>query len=407
MLNILAGALLVTSLILGVIPLVLTRRFQQQLASLMREPQRQPHGRVAAIIPCKGVDQGFRDNIRAFLTQQYSDLDLIFVVATADDPARAHLAELIAEHQRSGNRNVRASLHVAGIDNRRAQKLTNQLHGLTHAADTTEYLVFLDSDIRPDAGFIQRLIAPLDAPGVGATTGFRWYHPPRPTLGSMLRSTWNAGALPLLTNPATVFAFGGAMAMRRTLFEKAGIGQAWETALSDDFPFTRGAKSLGLEIRFVPTCVAVSYETSTLAETLEFTNRQSIISRVYFPPLWWGAAIAHSLSVLLVIAGMFGIALWALVGGTASSIASACLVIIPLQCVNAALLLKTVPTVLPQLSGDIERLRWRYLACAPLATLLSLINTLYSVTTRQIVWRGIRYELVSPTVTRVLSERHD
>jgi hypothetical protein len=298
---------------------------------------------------------------------------------------------------------VTASVHVAGIDNCRAQKLTNQLHGLTHVAPDAKFLVFLDSDIRPDPGFVGRLISPLQDTSIAATTGFRWYHPTAATIGSMLRSTWNAGALPLLTNPATIFAFGGAMAITRSEFEKANIAQAWENALSDDFPFTLGVKKLGKELRFVPSCIAISFESSTLAETIEFTNRQSIISRIYFPPLWWGAALGHSVANIFVFSGILGaFGLLFGEGDGAALLLACCLVLIPMQCINAVVMLDSIPELLPQLNSQFSKLRKYYVWCAPLASLLSLINTIYSLTTRRIVWRGIRYELVSTTETRVL-----
>ncbi|MBK8869990.1 MAG: hypothetical protein IPN19_02785 [Elusimicrobia bacterium] len=40
-------------------------------------------------------------------------------------------------------------------------------------------------------------------------------------------------------------------------------------------------RGLGLETQFVPSCVAVSHEGSTLGQTIEFTNRQSLISRSF------------------------------------------------------------------------------------------------------------------------------
>lgn len=399
---IIAGVILSFALVIGIVPLLLTVRFKTELARLMTDTPPVPAGKVAAIIPCKGIDQGFRDNIRAFLNQNHPDLDLIFVVATDDDPARAEILAMLEEHGRTGPANVRASLHVAGIENVRAQKLTNQLHGLSKVPEQSGFLAFLDSDLRPDPGFIGRLIAPLQSQSVGATTGFRWYDPAAPNLGSILRSAWNAGALPLLTNPKTVFAFGGAMAMRTDEFKRAKIGEAWDRALSDDFPLTLGVKNLGLEIRFVPSCIAVSYEHSTMAETVEFTNRQSIISRIYFPPLWLGAALAHSLSVLILIAGLVGAYLALTSGGLANLLLSACLAIIPLQCANAAMLLEAIPPLLPAIGDHLHSLRRHYIFSAPLATVLSFVNTVFSMTTRQIVWRGIRYELVSPVETRIL-----
>ncbi|MEJ2646621.1 MAG: glycosyltransferase [Gammaproteobacteria bacterium] len=357
------------------------------------------------MLPCKGLDPGFRDNIQALLDQDYPSLQLLFVVATEEDPAYPALQEMLQRRRGSDCRHA-VELIVAGIDNQRAQKLTNQLAALQNMSRDTDVIVFLDSDIRPDRGFLRRLVAPLDDQGIGATTGFRWYHPPAPTLGSMLRSTWNAGALPFLVDPERNFAWGGAMAIRREIFDRAGIAAAWEHAVSDDFPFTLGVRALGLEVRFVPSCIAISYEASSLSETIEFTNRQSVISRVYFPPLWRAAAFGHSAGNLMSLYGAANLILWLTSGSLPRLIAAGCLLLIPLQMASADRLFRSVRTLIPQLTVELDQLRWRYVLTAPLASLLSLVNTLYSLTTRRIMWRGITYELRSPSETIVYESDH-
>ncbi len=396
------AALLTLTLVLGLVPLLLTARFKRRLPELV-ERKRQPTGSppVVAILPCKGLDPGFRENILALVEQDYPALELVFVVATEDDPAFYALQGIIQEVS-TDNPQLNMKLLVAGISSDRAQKLNNQLAALDQLSDQTKVLVFVDSDIRPDRGFIGRLVAPLSEPGVGGTTGYRWYHPPRPTVGSLLRSTWNAGALPFLVDSKRNFAWGGAMAIRREIFERANIAEAWQNAVSDDMTFTLGVRGSGLELRFVPTCIAVSYEASTLAETLEFTNRQSVISRVYFPPLWWSTAIGHALANVLLIYGFFSLGAWFYIGSTDFLIGAGCLLLSPLQLVNAAWLFGSLPALLPQLTEEVRTLRWHYIFSAPMASILTLINTLYSLTTRRITWRGIQYELCSPTKTRVI-----
>src|SRR5262249_54393007 len=155
--------------------------------------------------------------------------ELLFAVATEDDPARDALGQILASARARGS-SVKSSLTVAGIHSGRAQKLTNQLAALSQMSARTEVIVFVDSDSRPDRGFIRRLVTPLPEPTVGATTGYRWYHPTDTQLGSVLRSTWNAGALPLLVDVKRNFAWGGAMAIRREIFERADIASAWANA---------------------------------------------------------------------------------------------------------------------------------------------------------------------------------
>jgi cellulose synthase/poly-beta-1,6-N-acetylglucosamine synthase-like glycosyltransferase len=389
--------------ILGIAPLLLTARFKRQLALLeAREKTSSHHPPAALILPCKGLDPGFGENMRSFVEQDYPDLEFLFVVATTDDPAHDALKEML-QALRAEKPALRATLLVAGIGQNRAQKLNNQLAALREVSDRAEVLVFVDSDTRPDRGFIRRLLAPLHERGTGATTGYRWYQPPRPTLGSLLRSTWNAGALPFLVDPMRNFAWGGAMAISRANFVQARIGEAWQKAVSDDMTFTVAVRKLGLGVRFVPECIAVSYEPSTLAETVEFTNRQSVISRVYFPPLWWSTAIGHATASVLVVYGAVSLCAWLHGGNAGFLLGSACLLLLPLQMGNAAWLFGSVRALLPQLARELEALRWHYILMAPLASFLTLVNTLHAATTRRITWRGVRYELRSPAETIVLS----
>lgn len=395
------AALVLLTLVLGLLPFAFTFRLQRYLDRTGHAPVVTARARpVFLILPCKGIDPGFQENIDSWFEQDCADMHLVFAVATADDSAYAELKKAVVRHEGKGARHA-ASIVVAGIDNRRAQKLTNQLAAVHSVEAYGGILVFADSDIRPDSGFVSRLVAPLSEAGVGATTGFRWYHPPTPTLGAMLRSTWNAGALPFLCDPEHNFAWGGAMAIPGSVFFDAGVDKAWDRAVSDDFPFTLAVRRHGLEVRFVTSCIAISHEGSSVLETLEFTNRQSVISRVYFPFLWWSAAIVHSFANLLPLYGLGCVITYVLTGDPAWLVGGGCLVLLPLSVANAGLLLQSVKKLLPSISVDLERLRWRYMLCAPLASLLSLVNTIYSSTTRTIHWRGICYELRSPSETIV------
>ncbi|MGB9370817.1 MAG: hypothetical protein WCB79_02640, partial [Halobacteriota archaeon] len=49
---------------------------------------------VSVIVPCKGTDHGFHENIPAFLTQEYPTYQILFVVDSKDDPAYSALDQL-------------------------------------------------------------------------------------------------------------------------------------------------------------------------------------------------------------------------------------------------------------------------------------------------------------------------
>ena len=197
------------------------------------------------------------------------------------------------------------------------------------------------------------------------------------------------------------------MAIRRETFDQAGIAKAWDRSVSDDMTLTVAVRDLGLEVRFVPQCIAVSYEASTLAETLEFTNRQSVISRIYFPPLWWSTAFGHASANVLMFYGLFAFAMWAQGGATGFLVGAGCLLLLPLQLANAAWLFGSARDLLPaDVQKELDKLRWHYVCTAPLASLMTLVNTVHASMTRRITWRGIGYILRSPSETIVVPPTH-
>jgi cellulose synthase/poly-beta-1,6-N-acetylglucosamine synthase-like glycosyltransferase len=366
--------------------------------------QRQPRDpytpKVTLILPCKGVDPGFEQNVRSILDQEYPDFEVLFVTATEDDAARIALKSIL--HNYPGRT---VSLLVAGIRPDRSEKLNNQLCALASVRPDTEVFVFVDSDVRAHPEFLRSLVEPLNEAEIGATTGFRWYIPAKGGFGSYLRATWNMGGVPLLADGSLAYAWGGAMAIKRETFERAGIAQRWETALTDDFPLTDGVKTLRLAVHFVPQCLVVSREDSTLWQTVEWTNRQTIICRVYNPCLWRIIFTSYAVQALAFVAGVGFVTAAALAAVRVPWLALALLFCaIPAQGAFGLLLWRMVRTnLLPEIGG--WRQAFKHAALVPAAILLIFFNSVFSLCTRVILWRGVRYRLLSTQRTEVLSQR--
>ena len=205
--------------IFGIIPLIFSFRFKQYVKETLKKSLPEYIPKASLILPCKGVDPGFKENIHAILTQDYPDYEAIFVTATDTDPAYQVLKEIIKE----GDYNIPIKLVIAGMSSIRGQKINNLLEAIKHVKPETEIFAFVDSDIRPRKDFLRNLVNPLQFDKVGVTTGIRWYLPKHGNLGSMLRSIWAAGAYPLLIDQSHNFAWGGANAIKRETFEKANI----------------------------------------------------------------------------------------------------------------------------------------------------------------------------------------
>jgi hypothetical protein len=57
---------------------------------------------------------------------------------------------------------------------------------------------------------------------------------------------------------------------------------------------------------------------------------------------------------------------------------------------------------IPEWKGKLQETSWSCLLLAPVVPFLFVWNFIASLLSRRIRWRGIRYELVSPNVTRIL-----
>ncbi|MGE4442178.1 MAG: glycosyltransferase [Desulfomicrobium sp.] len=385
-------------------PVLLARRFVRDIHAALREnPDCGYRPKVSLIIPCKGLDPDFEANIAAFLAQDHPNLDFYFITATTDDPAYVALSEIMRRTPE-----VPVKLLVAGVIPGRSQKINNQLKAIDEIGKSSDVFVFMDSDARPSPAFVRHLVQPLREGQTGLSTGFRWYMPVHGGFWSMLRSAWNGGGVVFLPDPQANYAWGGAMAIRRETFTLCDVAERWKNALSDDMTITLAVREKGMGITFVPHCLVTTHEDCTFSQMLEWTNRQTTIARVYHPALWWKIALAHCVGNAVLFLGLGLLAGQVASGFDSMLILAASLLmlsIVPMEMLNAQILLPAIVAMLPEHREKLEGQFWMFRLLAPLASLLALFNTAYSLFTRRITWRGVTYEMRSPTQTIVVSEQ--
>jgi ceramide glucosyltransferase len=351
--------------------------------------------KAAVVVPCRGLDLEFEENIRPLFAQDYHDYELIFVTESEADPAHAALSGLIRQSHRS------AWLVVAGEAEGRGQKI----HNLCAALDTlnaidrrVEVLVFADADARPGRDWLAELVAPLGDPKIGATTGFRWYLPARGRLSSLLLAAWNASALTLL-GERSGFAWGGATAVRRETFDQLGVRRRWEGALSDDYVLTRAVHEADQRIKFVPPCLMGTRTDAGWDELLEFSTRQMTITRIYAPRVWGLACATHSFYNLAFWGGLGMLLVTGLGGGASETLASLLLAIFALGAMAGWVRAVVASHLLSAHHRAGRPHWWAFLCLGPLVSLVYLYNLIASARTNRVVWRGIGYEMVSPSET--------
>jgi hypothetical protein len=146
-----------------------------------------------------------------------------------------------------------------------------------------------------------------------------------------------------------------------------------------------------------------SHEDCAWRELFEFTTRQLKITRVYAPRLWRIVLISNLLFVAVFYGGL-ALALSRLWRGlpAASPLAFVAAIFVLGSC-KALLRLRAVALAF---EGEHEIRRAATITAHvflwPLASALFLYNALAAACSRRIRWRGIEYELKSPTETVII-----
>ena len=357
---------------------------------------------ASVIAPCRGVDHGLRANIAALFNQHYPAYEIIFVTDSPDDPSLVIVEEV--RQSLEGNSTAAARVLIAGRASDCGQKVHNLRTAVCKVHPASEVLVFVDTDARPRPDWLRSLIAPLADEQIGATTGYRWFIPVAGGMASHLRAVWNASiASALGARDDRNFCWGGSTAIRRATFEKINMVEQWRGTLSDDFALTRALHRARLPIYFVPNCLTASLEDCTFKELVEFTTRQLKITRVYAPHLWKIVLWTNLFFVTVFFGGTVLVIARAALGLPYLAPLALIVAIYTLGACRAYLRLRAVSLPLASYLPNLRAGAPAHLFLWPIASVLYLYNALAAAFSRRITWRGIGYELKSPTETVIIS----
>ena len=377
------------------------RRYARRRMEELAAPQAQ--GRACLLAPCKGVDPSMPRNLQALFQQDYADYEVLFIVESDSDPACAVIRRAMAEHPQRPSRLV-----VAGRATQGGQKVHNLLFGVATVPREVKYLAFVDSDAQPRREWLRWLLARLDEPGIGATTGYRWFIPDRPTLANHLLYSINSVIALLLGPRPWHFVWGGSWAIRRDTFEALGIATAWQGTLSDDMVVAAVLRRNRLKTVFHPPCMVVSPVDHDLSGMFRFVRRQYMVARYYSPKMWLFALAAATSSGLALLAGLAA-ALYGLCSGchahASASMPTASVGMAPwialalvstqygLGVVRGWMRQDLVHSYFPSLEATLRPARRFDAWFNPLAGLVHWAALIASIFGRHMVWRGIKYRL--------------
>ena len=352
---------------------------------------------VSVIAPSRGLEQGLAENFDALLTQDYPVYQIVFVFDRTDDPAIDVLSELSQDQ-------VTTRLIFSGPATDSGQKVHNLRVAVNEIDPQSEVLVFVDTDARPEPDWLRQLVAPLVDPSIAASTGYRWFVPRKGGLSSRLRSVWNASVASALGDDRQKnFCWGGSTAIKRTLFEQLNVCERWQGTVSDDFTLTNVIKEAALPIYFSPNCLIASVGDCGVRELFEFTTRQIQITRVYASHLWLPLLLGSSLFAIVFFGGILLLIARIALGLPFLVLLLVLCFLFALGSIKAFIRWRVINIPLARYRKELRRDLLAHVLLWPVASLLYLFNAVIAGFSRRINWRGITYELKSPTEAVIIS----
>ena len=231
----------------------------------------------------------------------------------------------------------------------------------------------------------------------------RWLMPNNNEPATVLLAAWNAPLVTMLTENGPNFCWGGGTAVRRLLFEQAGVLEFWQGSVSDDYSLTNALARTGKPILFVPECLTLSFVQTDFAGLMEFTNRQILITKVYAQKIWRMAVLTHFLYCVTLTIGVILTLGDLSAGRPALHLATLTFLPVLLSAIRGALRVVGVTEALPSWRKQISAQSWIYIVLNIFVPFLYLVNFANSLITRKIRWRGIQYELLGESQTRIVS----
>lgn len=348
--------------------------------------------KVGILLPLRGPDPYLKRCLLALTKQNYPDYVIHVIVDNEEDPARLAVEEVIAE---TNTEEIKLDFlrEKPSTCSLRAAALLQAYDALP---DDCEVIVQLDADSYPYPEWLRDLVAGLQEPGVGLSSGFRWFSPEKPTLSNLTRHVWNGGAIVQML-PMNI-GWGGSLAYTKDAFEKAGLRKQWETSLFDDSVTTNAILAAGFKLRMVPRVAMINEEDTDLRGCATFMTRQLLNVRLYhraFPlACFYGltSALIHLVSVVMMLV-MFATGYQT--EGTYLLIALAVYIIAQ---ANSVWIGEFVFGRTQKAAGR-PPIRISPLTL-PIAVCLTLVVFPYclisSLRTSQVTWRGITYRIEGP-----------
>ncbi len=356
--------------------------------------------RAVVMLCLRGTDPFLKKCLFGLLNQDYPEYQVRIVVDSPEDPAHAVIAEVLDETKAT---NVR----VENLLEKRPH-CSLKCSSIRQVLDTLEpefeIVAQLDADTIAHPTWLRELATGLQPNDVGLATGNRWYMPTNPSLGSIVRYIWNAGAVVQMNWHN--FAWGGCFAIKRRVLQESNLLKRWGRAFCDDTVLIIPVRKMGLRVAFVPSLMMINRENISLDSFYHWVCRQMVNVRLYHPA--WLAVVVHGFVSAMVPLAALVLLLAAILQGDLTSSAVA---LTGLGIYGGSLLLSLIPMVkamraIAASRGEPSRWisGWRVLKLAIAMPITQVVHTsaiVAATIAKSTSWRGIHYFIDGPWKVRM------
>jgi ceramide glucosyltransferase len=264
---------------------------------------------VTIVKPLHGSEWALLANLASFCKQDYpAPVQFLFGVHDSADPALQAVDKLRLLHPEA-DITVVADARLYG-PNRKISNIVNMLPQARH-----DVLVFADSDVGVEPGYLRNVIGELQKPEVGLVTcAYRG----QPDPGFWPRLSAKATNYQFLPGVVTGLAlglarpcFGQTIAMRRATLEKIGGFMPFVHHLAEDHAIGEAVRMSGEKVAIPPFTISHACVESSATQLVAHELRWSRTIRRIDPLGHLGSALIHPLAFALLALAFSGGAMWA------------------------------------------------------------------------------------------------
>ncbi|ORX99571.1 hypothetical protein K493DRAFT_279503 [Basidiobolus meristosporus CBS 931.73] len=249
--------------------LICWHRYSEQKPSVSSRLLSNDAQGVSILRPIKGVDYGLRENLTSSLKQDYPLFEVIFSIATPDDPAIDVVKDIIAEHQHVDARLIIGE-QLIGVN--------PKINNLIRAYNSAKYDIvwILDSNVFTHSGCLGRSVDKLSQRNVELVHHAPFGVNPR-SFGSELESMFLNTAHAKMYNAINFAAVdscvvGKSNMFRRSVLARVGGLSAFKKYLAEDNEIAQAIWDLGYKHEMTQD---LAYQSLGSMRTIDFFKRRA------------------------------------------------------------------------------------------------------------------------------------